>query len=91
MALLDLLERLRSHAGDRPLQIISGVRTKAHNAAVGGAPASQHLVGTAADIPPGIVRPDRAHELGAVGVGESGGWAIHVDVREGPNVDWSYD
>jgi uncharacterized protein YcbK (DUF882 family) len=43
------LEALR-RAFDKPIQIVSGFRTKAHNKAVGGAPSSQHLTASAADI-----------------------------------------
>lgn len=44
------LEKLRAIKG-RPLEIISGYRDPAHNALVGGATGSRHLVGEAADIP----------------------------------------
>lgn len=44
------LEFIRSAIGDRPIHITSAFRTKAHNKAVGGARASYHLTGKAADI-----------------------------------------
>lgn len=88
--LLDVLERIRSRAGDVPVTIVSGYRDAAKNTAVGGVPRSQHLLGRAADIPAGLVTPDEARMCGAVGVGVSGEWAIHVDVREGPSAQWNY-
>lgn len=76
------LEALRALRGD-PLRVVSGYRTADHNEAVGGASRSQHLVGTAADVP-------GAHALDVVrglqvfsGIGyvESTGTVLHVDVR----------
>ncbi len=47
--LLNLLELIRSHF-NQPVTITSGCRCKLHNIAVGGAYASKHLLGIAADI-----------------------------------------
>ena len=47
--LVVLLQAIREHFG-KPVTITSGYRTAAHNAAVGGAKSSQHLLGRAADI-----------------------------------------
>ena len=47
--LVVLLQAIREHFG-KPITITSGYRTAAHNAAVGGAKSSQHLLGRAADI-----------------------------------------
>lgn len=47
--LLDMLENLRKHFG-KPIIINCGCRCDKHNAAVGGKPKSQHLLGNAADI-----------------------------------------
>lgn len=47
--LVRLLDRLRGRLGF-PLTVTSGVRTRAHNARVGGAPDSVHLIGKAVDI-----------------------------------------
>lgn len=48
--LVTRLEMLRHALGDVPIVIWSGCRCHKHNAAVGGATHSQHLLGTAADI-----------------------------------------
>jgi len=48
-ATLDRLERARQIAC-RPLQIVSAVRCKTHNARAGGKPNSAHLTGFAVDI-----------------------------------------
>jgi uncharacterized protein YcbK (DUF882 family) len=88
--LLDALERLRAGLGAQPLPIISGRRTKRHNAEVGGAIDSQHLVGRAADLPVGLVVVDAAIFAGFTGIGDVDGFAVHVDVRPGPLVRWTY-
>jgi uncharacterized protein YcbK (DUF882 family) len=54
--LIELLEEIHFHFMLKNIptriyiEIISGNRCEAHNSAVGGAPASQHLLGKAADI-----------------------------------------
>lgn len=88
--LLLVLEDIRYHAGGRPLPIKSGYRCERHNDAVGGAFASQHLLGTAADIPPGFVDEAGARRAGATGIGLSGQWVVHVDVRPGAVMVWRY-
>ena len=47
--LVVLLQAIREHF-NKPITITSGYRTAAHNAAVGGAKSSQHLLGRAADF-----------------------------------------
>lgn len=47
--LLEVLTVVREHF-DAPVTITSGCRCAEHNAAVGGSPNSQHLLGRAADI-----------------------------------------
>ena len=84
-ALIEALERCRRIHG-RPLPIVSGWRCAAHNAAVGGAPRSQHLYGRAADIPQGLVTVPEALASGFTGVGHRRGWVVHVDVRQGAAV-----
>jgi zinc D-Ala-D-Ala carboxypeptidase len=88
--LLVSLELLRLMCGGTPLRIVSGYRSPSTNAEVGGAPDSRHLHGDAADIPGGYATVAQAEDAGFDGIGESGGWAIHVDVR-GHAARWSYD
>lgn len=78
--LVAVLERIRSFTG-APLHIVSGYRSPSTNRAVGGARASHHLVGAAADIRPGRVTVAQALASGARGIGHCGGWVVHVDVR----------
>lgn len=87
--LVQLLERVRSHV-KKPLHIVSGYRCPVHNAAIGGAPNSQHMYGAAADVASGLLTEPEARSEGAVGIGTKGEWAIHVDVRDGPLVLWVY-
>lgn len=88
--LLRALERLRDLCGDRPLLIVSGTRSAAENAAVGGAKQSQHLYGRAADIPASYATVAQAADAGFTGIGSKGPWAIHVDVRSGPPARSAY-
>ena len=91
-ALTVLLQCLRDHFG-KPITITSGYRTATHNAAVGGAKSSQHLLGRAADIQvQGVPVEDVAAYAeslmptwGGVGrypvkAGRTKGW-VHVDTR----------
>lgn len=83
--LVTKLERLRSLIR-RPLPIVSGYRCAVHNARVGGAPASKHLVGEAVDLARGIATVDEAGRAGFTGIGYRGQWAVHVDIRPGATV-----
>lgn len=91
-ALTVVLQCIREHFG-KAVTITSGYRTAAHNAAVGGAKSSQHLLGRAADIRvQGISVEDVAAyaerlmpDWGGVGrypakAGRATGW-VHVDTR----------
>ena len=90
--LVVLLQCIREHFG-KPVTITSGYRTPAHNAKVGGAKSSQHLLGRAADIRvEGVSVEDVAAyaeslmpDWGGVGrypvkAGRTTGW-VHVDTR----------
>jgi Peptidase M15 len=90
-ALLSLIFRIEARFGAKAV-IVSGCRSPAHNAAVGGAPNSWHLSCKAADIrlpgvPPSEIRrfalalPERG------GIGTYCGFdSVHVDV--GPARQW---
>lgn len=83
--LVDVLEDAREHF-DKPVVINSGVRCEVHNRRVGGAVASQHLFGTAADIRiAGVLPKEVANYLDSkypnkYGIGRYGNFT-HIDVR----------
>jgi zinc D-Ala-D-Ala carboxypeptidase len=91
--LVSKLEQLRHAIGDKPLQITSGYRCRKHNKAVGGAPDSQHCLGTAADVAAEIPYADllaaslKVFASGGVGEYPEDGH-VHVDVRPTP-ARWS--
>ena len=91
-ALTVVLQCIREHFG-KAVTITSGYRTAAHNAAVGGAKSSQHLLGRAADIRVESVSVEDVAayaeslmpDWGGVGrypvkAGRTTGW-VHVDTR----------
>lgn len=87
--LLQALNRVREEFGQAIL-VTSGYRCDAHNRAVGGAKASQHLTGSAADIIPSKNNPEDLERLwelclaekGFTGIGDGrDSCFIHVDCR----------
>jgi uncharacterized protein YcbK (DUF882 family) len=83
--LINALEELRELAGG-PIYVTSGYRCSAHNKAVGGAKASYHMKGMAADIWSETVSPnDMARYASLVplikGIGIYTNFT-HVDVRD---------
>jgi len=91
--LLDVLETLRAASGG-PLVIVSGYRCTAHNRAVGGARASQHCLGNAADIRSATHTPAEIAAMAERILGAAGGVGryqsfTHVDVRPGGPARWT--
>ncbi|MBC7138892.1 MAG: DUF882 domain-containing protein [Defluviimonas sp.] len=87
---MDKLQSLRNRLG-KPLIIRSAYRSPEHNRAVGGAPASKHMLGTAFDIAMANHDPasfaEAARAVGFLGFGfypRSG--FIHIDL--GPARQW---
>lgn len=86
MTMVKICDTIRERVG-KPLRVNSGLRCEAHNAAVGGAKASQHLYGTACDLgAPSGVKPSELAEIAEELLPNSGGigiysWGIHVDTR----------
>jgi len=85
--LLAILTDVREHLG-RPVYITSGNRCQEYNRLVGGADASRHLTGEAADIKVSRVHPDKVanyieleHCPGGLGRYIT---FTHVDVRNVP-------
>lgn len=87
--LIKVLELIRRTV-NRPITIVSGRRCKNHNAAVGGAKHSQHVLGNAADIKVRDMSPKEVHtainaihrsgvHIGGLGLYKT---FVHVDVRK---------
>lgn len=87
--LVQHLEKLRAIVG-RPLHIITGHRCRPWELHRGRSGLSQHVHGRAADIPAGYATVAQAERAGFSGIGNSGRWAVHVDVRPGGPARWSY-
>lgn len=96
--LLETLNKVREEFG-QSIIVTSGFRCKRHNSAIGGAVASQHLLGTAVDIRPASGSKEDLEELyricqkedGVVGLGDGRRKGfIHVDVRPGQRKEWTY-
>lgn len=85
---LRCLQRLRDYAGVS-LTVVSGTRCEAHNAAVGGAPASFHMKGMAFDVKYGNLTGHELREaalLAGFTVARQYPTFLHVDI--GPNRNW---
>ena len=85
--LVQVLQAIRDHF-DLPVIVQSGTRCRAHNTRVGGAKASQHLLGKAADIRIDGISPPEIARFAATLLAGSGGIKpyptfCHVDVRAG--------
>ena len=93
--LLTALEDLRALVG-RPIHVNDAYRCPVHNAAVGGAPNSEHMLGLAADIRIEGMTPAEMYKVArqvpafkGIGVAEHQNY-IHVDVRAA-EARWCYD
>lgn len=82
--LVAVLERIRAQAGEA-VYISSGVRCRAHNAAVGGSSDSRHMYGDAADIRCYGKTPRQLYDIADPMLQKGGlglySWGIHVDTR----------
>jgi uncharacterized protein YcbK (DUF882 family) len=92
---LTKLEELRVKWG-KPITITSGYRCPTHNAAIGGASRSRHMVGDAVDISITGMTGDEKYrflkliiEEGWTGVGLHKQF-YHVDTRAGVPMVWFY-
>lgn len=81
---------------DKPVIIDDAIRCLEHNAAVGGVPSSQHVLGKAADIKAAGLTARQLYAV-AVHIPEFNGFGvddhknyIHVDVRSVP-AKWTYN
>lgn len=90
-ALIELLQHIRWRIG-RPVIVTSGFRCAAHNQQVGGASASRHLTGLAADLQCNTLSPkevaDVAKRCGAGGIGV---YPRHTHVDVGEEGRWRGD
>ena len=85
-----VLEVVRANLGNKPITIVSGFRSPAYNAAVGGARKSRHMQGDACDFVVLGVSPDIVHatcdQLDAEGIVKIPGLGrypgfTHLDLR----------
>ena len=90
--LMNMLEEIRSAVGNKAISIHSGYRTVSHNKKCGGAPKSQHLTASAADIKVSGIKPSDVYAICDRLVGSRGGVGkystfTHVDIR-GKRARW---
>lgn len=84
--LVALLELVRLRFG-KPVVVTSGYRCEEHNANVGSAKKSKHILGIAADIKVKGVQPSAVFDFlddafpNCYGIGLYSGW-VHIDVRQ---------
>lgn len=84
--LVDVIQDVRDHF-NKPVVINSGLRCERHNKRVGGAPKSQHLLGTASDIRIAGVTPKEVYDYLDKKYPDKYGIGLyktftHIDVRE---------
>ena len=87
--LVEYLQKIRNHFG-KSVIISSGYRCEKHNRSVGGATASKHKQGMAADIMVTDVKPAEvakyAESIGIKGIGlydtSKDGHFVHIDTRD---------
>jgi len=83
--LVEVLQKLRDYYME-PITITSGNRCPEHNAAIGGAPRSKHLISKAADIQVDDKEPTEIYDIlvewypDKYGIGLYTDW-VHIDVR----------
>ena len=92
--LIAALEELRAKVG-KPIHITSGFRCPFHNADVGGARNSQHILGRAADITVKGMFGRELYEIARTvqafkGFGQGKNY-LHVDIRTTLPAKWMYD
>lgn len=86
--LVEYVQKIRNHFG-KPITISSGYRCTIHNKNIGGATASYHSKGQAADIVIQGIKPAEvakyAESLGIKGIGlyetNADGYFVHIDTR----------
>jgi uncharacterized protein YcbK (DUF882 family) len=90
-------EKIRKALGGQPMRVLSWYRCPTHNARVGGAPRSQHLLGRAIDF---VMRAKSPRQIAWLieqeglypglirGFGRYPGF-VHIDRRDGPVATWT--
>lgn len=99
LPLCQQLEIIRKELGENPITILSGYRSPEFNKAIGGAKASQHMEGRAADIVVKNISPEDLHAQilkmatnKLIKIGGLGQYPrfVHVDIRPSAKlIRWS--